>query len=240
MGIMDRIKLNARANLNYILDKAQNPQKMLDQFLLEMQGSVREVKGAVATAIVGVKKLEHEISGSAEKAAQWEERALLALRKDNEELARKALEQKCAYLEKERVCKEELGKQKQTVEELKESLSELEAKLDGLYQRRIELIKQYAQLQKRAAQVAQMPSARPVEDQIDMSVFDTYDRMVDKVRTLEAQAEALSELAETDEVEEKFRKLEREAEVEAELKTMKEEDTRHKTQDARQKAEDAS
>ena len=220
MGIIDRIKLNARANLNYILDKAQNPQKMLDQFLLEMQGSVGEVKETVATAIVGVKKLEHEVSASAEKAAQWEERVLLALRRNSDELARKALEQKHVYLEKERNCKEELEKQKQTVEELKESLSELETKLDELYRRRIDLIKQYAQLQKRAAQT---PSAGPAESQldVDISVFDTYDRMVDKVRTLEAQTEALSELAEMDEVEEEFRKLEKEAEVEAELKTMK-------------------
>ena len=220
MGIIDRIKLNARANLNYILDKAQNPQKMLDQFLLEMQGSVREVKEAVATAIVGVKKLEHEIAASAEKAAQWEERAQLALRRNNDELAKKALEQKHVYLEKERNCREELERQKQTVEELKESLSELGTKLDELYQRRIELIKQYAQLRKRAAQ---MPAARHVESQldVDVSVFDTYDRMVDKVRTLEAQAEALSELAEMDEVEGEFRKLEREAKIEAELKTMK-------------------
>jgi phage shock protein A len=220
VGIIDRIKLNARANLNYILDRAENPQKMLNQFLLEMQRSVREAKEAVATAIVGVKKLEHEISACTEKAAQWEERALLALRRNNDELARKALEQKRVYLEKERNCKEELEKQKQTVEELKGSLSELEAKLDGIYQRRIDLIKQYAQLRKR---VAQMPSARPAVSQIDfdVSAFDMYDRMVDKVRIMEAQAEALSELAEMDEVEEEFRKLERESEIEAELKAMK-------------------
>jgi phage shock protein A len=99
VGIMDRIKLNARANLNYILSKAENPQKMLDQFLLEMRESVREVERAVTDAVVGVKKLEREISASAEKAAQWEERAVLALKKDNEELARKALEQKHIYVE---------------------------------------------------------------------------------------------------------------------------------------------
>ena len=88
MGIMDRIKLNARANLNHILSKAENPQKMLDQFLMEMRESVQEVREAVTTAVVGVKKLEREISDSAEKAAQWEERATLALQKENEELAR--------------------------------------------------------------------------------------------------------------------------------------------------------
>ena len=115
MAIMDRIKLNARANLNYILDKAQNPQKMLDQFLIEMRESVRGVKEAVVAAIVGVKKLEREISGDAEKAAQWKERAIIALKKDDEELAKKALERKRVYLERERNGREELEKQKQSV-----------------------------------------------------------------------------------------------------------------------------
>ena len=221
MGIIDRVKLNARANLNYILDKAQNPQKMLNQFLLEMQGSVRELKEAVADAIVGVKKLEHEISASTEKAALWEERALLALRKNDDELAKKALEQKHAYVEKERICKEDLEKQKQTVNELKETLSTLEVRLDELYQKRVDLIKQYAQLQKKTAQTA---AARPVSSEmnIDIGVFDTYDRMVDKIKTMEDQAAALSELSGMDGVEEEFRKLERETEVEAELKAMKE------------------
>jgi phage shock protein A len=220
LGIVDRIKLNARANINHILSKAENPQKMLDQFLMEMRGSIQEVREAVATSIVGVKKLEREISTSAEKAAHWGDRALLALKMDNEELARKALEQKRIYLDKEQTCKVELEKQKQAVEELKESLSELETKLDQLYQRRIDLIKQYARLQKRAAQVS---ATRPVSSQIDVdtSVFDTYDRMVDKVITLEAQAEALSELAEMDDVEAEFRKLEKESDVESELKAMK-------------------
>lgn len=222
MGIMDRIKLNARANLNHILSKAENPQKMLDQFLLEMRESVREVKGAITDAVVGVKKLEREISTSAEKTAQWEERAVLALRKNNEELARKALEQKHIYVEMERNCKEELEKQKQTVEELKASVSTLETKLDELYQKKIDLIKQHAQLQRRKAQMQPVISA-PVKSEIDfdISAFDSYDRMVDKVRTLEAQAEALSELAEMDNVEAEFRKLEKESEIESELKAIK-------------------
>ena len=75
-------------------------------------------------------------------------------------------------------------------------------------------------MQKRAARVS---VTRPVASQVDIdtSVIDTYDRMVDKVRTMEAQAEALAELAEMDDVEEEFRKLERDVAVEAELKAMK-------------------
>jgi phage shock protein A len=220
MGIVDRIKLNARANINHILSKAENPQKMLDQFLSEMRNSIQEVREAVSTAIVGVKKLEREISDSAEKVDHWQERALLAMKRDNEELARKALGKKLLYVEKERKCKEELEKQKETVEDLKASLSELEAKLDELYQRRIDLIKQHAKLQKRAAQVS---ATKPISSQLDLDigVFDTYDRMVDKVITMEAQAEALSELAEMDEVESEFEKLEKETVIESELKAIK-------------------
>ena len=222
MGIIDRIKLNARANLNYILSKAENPQKMLDQFLLDMRESVKEVKEAIADALFGVKKLEREIAVNAENATQWEERAILALKKGNEDLARKALEQKRSYEEKGRGAKEELERQKQTLEELKASVPELEKKLDELHQKKIELIKRYARSQR---EIAQTPSTGPgsirPQAEIDVSAFDTYDRMVDKVRTLEAQAEALAELAEADEVEEEFRKLENEAEIEAELQAMK-------------------
>ena len=76
-------------------------------------------------------------------------------------------------------------------------------------------------MQKKAAQTA---TARPVSSEmdIDIGVFDTYDRMVDKIKTMEDQAAALSELSGMDGVEEEFRKLERETEVEAELKAMKE------------------
>ncbi|MBD3182229.1 PspA/IM30 family protein, partial [Candidatus Poribacteria bacterium] len=94
VGIVDRIRLNARANLNHILNKAEDPQKMFDLLLVEMRDNVQEVKEAVATAIFGVKKLEKEIADSAGKVEMWEERAVLALKSDNEELARKALEQK--------------------------------------------------------------------------------------------------------------------------------------------------
>jgi phage shock protein A len=108
------------------------------------------------------------------------------------------------------------------VEELKASVSALETKLNELYRKKIDLIKQHAQLQRRAAQMQSVSSA-PVRSEIDIdiSAFDSYDRMVDKVRTLEAQAEALSELAEMDNVEAEFRKLEKESEIESELRAIK-------------------
>jgi phage shock protein A len=91
------------------------------------------------------------------------------------------------------------------VTHIKHVLEDSFNRLEELYQRRIDLIKQNAQLQRK---IAQKTTHRPAvsELEIDTSAVDAYDRMVDRVRTMEAQAEALAELAEMDEVEEKFRR----------------------------------
>ena len=222
LGIINRIKLNVRANVNHMLDKAENPQKVFDQFLIEMQDSVKTVKQAVADAIVGVKKLERKISETSEAAEVWRKRAVLALKNDDEELARSALHQEQAFLEKERRSKEELEKQKRTVEELKQVLADLSKKLEDLHQKKIEVIKRDVREQ-HAPRQAPSTGVVPYQIYLDMSAFDAYDRMVDKVETMEAQAEALAELSETDDVDREFQKLERDSKVESELKAMKDE-----------------
>lgn len=220
MGIIDRIKLNLKANLNYALDKAEDPQKIFDLFLMEVRESIQEFKESITSAVAGIKRLERELSDSAEKANQWQERAELALKKNHEGLAKKALEQKLVYTEREKSLKVELEKQKRMVEELKADLSTLEAKLDELYQKRVDLIKRYMQLRKETTQQALVRGAGDRLG-IDTGVFDTYEDMMKKVQALEDQASALSELEEADKLEREFKKLEREAIIESELKAMK-------------------
>jgi len=219
MSIMDRIKMNIRANLNYALDQAEDPQKVLDQMLLDMRENIQEFKGSIAEAIVGVKKLEREAETIAEKAKLWEERAVLALKNGNEELARKAVDQRLTCLDDESRIRKTLELQKQTVEELKSSLPVLEAKLSELSSKRTELIKK--SLQMRASQ-----SIRSVdtvsEIGIDTVVFNTYDSIVDKITALEDQVEALAELSKEDEVETEFKKMEKKSKIDAELNAVKE------------------
>jgi phage shock protein A len=219
MGIMDRVKLNLRANLNHILDQAEDPQKLMDQLLLDMRESIIEFKNSIANAIVGVKSIEREIAENAEKAKLWEERAILALKHGDEELAKQALNKKLACIENEKKAKIELEQQKKTVGELKASLPSLEAKLEELYRKKHELIRRSLEIQ-RTNQIKQSKDIVS-EIGIDTSVFNTYDTMVEKVKALEDHTAALAEL-EKDDVETEFKKLERKAQIEAELKATKE------------------
>ncbi len=218
MGIMDRIKLNIRANLNYALDKAEDPQKVFDQFLADMRESIRQFKESIVSAMAGVKSLEREISNNSEKVSLWEQRALLALKKGDEELAKKALDRKIVYSEKQRKLKEELAKQQNSVKELKDSLPILEAKLEELYQKKNELIRESIRLKKESLQSHSINKSELI---VDSSVFDIYDSMADKVKTMEDYADALSELIKSDELEEEFKKIEKESKISEELSVMK-------------------
>jgi len=219
VSIMDRIKMNIRANLNYALDQAEDPQKVLDQMLLDMRQSIQEFKSSIAETIVGVKKLEREATAKAEKAKLWEERAVLALKNGNEELAKKAVDQRLTCLDDESRARKELELQKQTVEELKSSLPVLEAKLNDLSSKRTELIKKSLQM-KASQSVRSMDTVSEIG--IDSIVFNTYDSIVDKITALEDHVEALAELSKEDEIEAEFKKMEKNSKVDAELNAVKE------------------
>ncbi len=220
MGIIDRIKLNVRANLNYALDKAEDPQKVFDQFLADMRESIREFKESIVSAVAGVKSLEREVLNNSEKVSLWEQRALLALKKGDEELAKKALDRKIFYSEKEQRLKEELAKQQHGVNELKNSLPVLEAKLEEFYQKKSELIRESMRLKKESLQSKFVTKS---EIDIDTNVFDIYDSMANKVKSMEDYASALSELIKSDELDEEFKKIEKETKISEELNAMKSE-----------------
>lgn len=219
MGIMDRIKLNLRANLNHLLDQVEDPQKLMDQLLLDMREGIVEFKNSIVSAIADAKKLEREVMESNEKAKLWEERAILALKHGDEELAKQALNKKLACVESEKRARIELEQQKKTIEDLKASLPLLEAKLDELYKKKHELIRKSLEVQR----INQIRRTQDFASEIgfDTTVFNTYDSMVEKIKALEDHASALAEL-EKDDLEDEFKKLERKSQIEAELKSTKE------------------
>ncbi len=224
MGIMDRIKLNIRANLNYLLDQVEDPQKLMDQLLLDMREGIIEFKNSIVDAIASAKRLEREITENNEKAKLWEERALLALKHGDEELAKQALNKKLTFVETEKRAKIELEQQKKTIEDLKASLPILESKLDELYKKKHELIRKSLEVQR----IKQIKRSHDLGSQdivseigFDATLFNTYDSMVEKIKSLEDHALALAEL-EKDDLEDEFKKLERKSQIEAELKSAKE------------------
>ena len=217
MQTLNRAKLIVRSHVNDLLEKAEDTHKTRGLMLEEMRQNVRHVKALIAGAIADLKQIEREIGVHEDEANRWEERAVFALKKGEEDLARRALTRKGEHIKKADLYREQIGTQQEIIESLKSSLKTLETRLDTM---RFQTAKVAAAESLDALQtsVGSTPSTDTV---IDTAAFDAYDRLVDRVRDLEAHAEALAELTQGDDLEQKFHELENSEKIEADLAALK-------------------
>ncbi len=215
MGLLARVRRIVSANVNDVIDKAENPEKMAKQLIREMEDSVREVKQRTTQALANQKKLERKRDENAKEAELWENRAALALEKGDEDLAREALKRKKIYGDLQETFAQQVESQERTVEALKASLDALYVKLDEARARSKLLI---ARAQRAKAQrAAQVVTAKAA----DTSAFDEFERLAERVADEELEVAAAAEL-DVDSLEEQFRKDEEDADVEFELQALKE------------------
>jgi phage shock protein A len=205
VGLFSRFKRALKSNLNDMISKAENPEKMLDQLLLEMNEQLVESKKTVAATIADEKRLERAVAQNRGEAAEWERKAVLAVKAGKDDLAREALLRKQEY---DNVCRQyqtQWESQRATVAKLKDSLRQLQQRIEEASHKRNLLVARVkrAEAQKRIQQTMSSMS--------DSSSFEAFDRMAEKVDRLEAEAEALKEIESTgpgDSVEQQFRALE--------------------------------
>ncbi len=189
MGIFSRLGTLIKSNINDLITKAEDPEKMLTQVLLEMQQQLAEAKKAVAVAIADEKKLQKQSTAEQEKSKEWERKAMVAVRAGDDALARQALVRKQEHETiAEQFQTQWLG-QKQAVEKLKDALRLLNNKIEEAKRKKNILIAR----KKRAE--AQQSIANTMQGLGDTSAFDTFDRMSDRIALMEAEAEAGAELA---------------------------------------------
>lgn len=217
MGIFSRVSTIVKANMNHLLNKAEDPEKMLDQVVEEMNQQLRETKQQVSSAIADEKRLEKQYKSEEKEAQEWERKAELAVEKNDDELAREALKRKGEHSELAAEYQSQWKKQKQSVEKLKENLKDLERKIAEAERKKNLLIAK----QKRAK--AQKQIHETMSGMTDKSAFEGFDRMEEKVADMEAQADAATEMAETEDVklEDQFAELEKEGSVDDELAALK-------------------
>ena len=217
MQTLNRAKLIVRSHVNELLEKAEDTRKTRGLMLEEMRQNVRHVKALIAGAIADLKLIEREIDAHGTEANRWEDKAVFALKKGEEDLARRALARKGEHIKKADLYREQIDTQQEIIDSLKSSLKTLETKLDMM---RFQTAKLAAaeSLGTLQSTVDSTPSAETV---IDTTAFDAYDRLVDRVRDLEAHAEALAELTQGDDLEQKFHELENSEKVEADLTALK-------------------
>src|SRR5689334_19684273 len=128
MGLIDRITTLARANINDLLDRAEDPEKMLNQILRDMESNIRQAREQVAAMIAQEKEIEADYAKAQKLSADWGDKAKRAVDAGKDDLAREALRRKRDNDETAEVYSSQLGTQEQTVTKLKQQLQALESK----------------------------------------------------------------------------------------------------------------
>ncbi|WP_330202539.1 PspA/IM30 family protein [Cyanobacterium sp. Dongsha4] len=189
MGIFDRISRVIRANVNDMIDKAEDPEKVLEQSIREMGDDLVKMRQAVAQAIASQKRTEQQYQKNMSEANTWQQRAQLALSKGEEGLAREALVRKKTHADTAATLKAQLDGQVQQIDALRRNLTALESKISeaktkkDMLKARLSAAKANQQLQETITSVN------------TSSAMSAFERMEDKVVQMEAMSQASGELA---------------------------------------------
>src|SRR5215469_357957 len=214
MALLERVSTLIRANINDLVDKAEDPEKMIKQVILDMQNQLLQVKTQVAIAIADQHLLEKKQKENQEKTVEWTRKAELAVSKNQDDLARAALERSLSYKQNAQNFEQQVADQKIEVENLKSALRKLEQKLDEAQAKSDLLIAQA----RRSRVVGKARTAQSAAD--DGKHVETFDRMKQKVVRGDAINQAQRELA-GESIEDRFATLEREDEIERLLAEIK-------------------
>jgi phage shock protein A len=215
MALLERVSTLVRANLNDLIDKAEDPEKMIKQVILDMQNQLLQVKTQVAIAIADQHLLEKKQKENEDKVAEWMRKAELGVDKKQDDLARAALQRVESYRELTDNFGQQVIDQKAQVENLKTALRQLEQKLSEAQGKADVLIAQ----QRRARAVSKASDAKMAIG--DNSKAAAFDRMKRKVAHSEAIGQAKAEMAADDDVESRLAALEKEDRIEQLLSELK-------------------
>ncbi len=205
MGIFDRFKRVVKSNLNEMISKAENPEKMLNQLIVDMNQQLIESKKSVASAIADEKKLERQVKENLAAGQEWERKAMLAVRAGKDDLAKEALARKQEFDKTAAQYKEQWEAQHESVEKLKIALRGLQQKIEEAQRKKNLLIarSRRAEAQKRINET--------IGGMADTSAFEAFEQMSRRMDQLEAENEAMLEIEDvnkSDTLEQQFAQLE--------------------------------
>jgi phage shock protein A len=214
MALLERVSTLLRANLNDLVEKAEDPERLLKQIVLDMENQLLQVKTQVAVAIADQHLLEKKRAEHEQQAAEWRRKAELAVEKSRDDLARPALERVLSHERLVAAFAAQAEDQKVEADNLRQALRKLEQKLSETRAHCEMLSAEH----RRAKVVGRAAKARQV---VGTDQENALSRMKSKVRVRTAENAAAGELMDSDTLEDKFQALESQDQVETLLREIK-------------------
>ena len=211
MGLFTRMSDIVQSNINALLDKAEDPEKMIKHLILEMQDTLVEVRSVAATVLADKKQIERRIDKLEIESTNWQNKAQIALQKDREDLARAALGEKQRVAQALDGLYEQLNEVKEAIGKLQSDSSQLNDKLlEAKAKQKTLMIKQRTQSTRLKLRSSDAYS------KVDTAIvkFDQYERRIDD---LEAQVDAFDLVSETKSLDAELAELEANDEIEKQL-----------------------
>ncbi len=205
MGIFERFSTMLRSNINDLINRAENPEKMLNQLILDMKTQLAKAKQEAAGAIADEKKLQADAEALKKQAEDWERRAMLAVQEGRDDLAKQALMRYNEALQGAQQLHETWVKHRADTENLKLQLRQLHDKIEEAKRKKNILVARA----KRAE--AQQRIQQTMSGMSDKSAFESFERMTEKIESIERKALAAAELQqefEGDDLTQQFKQLE--------------------------------
>jgi phage shock protein A len=218
MGLFARLARLIKSNINALISSSEEPEKMLNQLIIDMKEQLEVAKKQVAVAIADEKRLMRQVEIASQQAAEWEKKAMLAVRASDDALAKEALSRKKEHETTALQYREQWNKQKAGVEQLKLALRALNNKIEEARRKKDLLI-----ARKRRAE-AQKAIHETMSGLKNASAFEAFDQMASRIEQMEAEADAQAEIAEEytgDVMAHKFRELEVTAGADEDLLALK-------------------
>ena len=218
MAILERVSDLLRANINDLIDKAENPEKMVKQIIIDMEEQLKKATQGLGTAMGSLNQVKKQLETAQEQSNVWQSKAKTCLEQGNEELAKQALENK--------VKQDKMVVQYQEMTTSMESqVNEIKSQIDILKQKLDEARSKQAMLVARSQMAdAKSQMAKTLGNMDSKSAFAKMDKMEQKIEQKEAQANAYSEVSGVQESEnDPFEQMDKENSVNAELEKLKQE-----------------
>jgi phage shock protein A len=218
MGIFDRLSTLLRSNINDLITRAENPEKMLNQLIVDMRSQLAKAKQQVAAAIADEKRLSSQVEQERKLAEEWEKRAVLAVQEGRDDLAKQALLRHNEHVQGAVQLHETWVKHREETDKLKLSLRQLNDKIEEAKRKKNILVAR----QKRAE--AHKRIQETMSSIGDKSAFETFERLAEAIEHEERKLIAAAEVAEDlsgDQLVKQFQAFEVKADADQQLLALK-------------------